>query len=103
MTISFRVDDTKTITGRLTSPIIFYSTHKNGSGGAVVVTFPSVGPNKYTINDALTKTPTASSVAAGDTALFHFPVKIYGTTVTVAYDTGTSITAAVIDLADTPV
>ena len=75
----------------------------NGSGGAVNVTFPTLPASKFTVNDPLTKTPSGGVVAAGDTALLGpFPTAIYGATVNVAYDTGTSITAAVIELEKTP-
>lgn len=73
----------------------------NGSGGNVNVTF-AVSASKYTVNDAITKTPNGP-VAAGDVGFYGpFPTAIYGNTVNVDYDTGTSITAAVVQLEDTP-
>lgn len=74
----------------------------NGSGGDLNVTFPSVPASKYTINDALTKTP-LGPIANGDIGFYGpFPTAIYGNTVEVAYDTGTSVTAAVVTMQDTP-
>jgi hypothetical protein len=70
----------------------------NGSGGNVVLTL-NVPAGDRTYNKAYTKTFT---VAAGDTGVFGpFPPSVYNQsdqTVTVAWDTGTSITAAVVDL-----
>lgn len=73
------------------------------SGGTVNVTFTSVGPNKHTLNDTLTQTPAGGAVTAGKIGVFGpFPTAIYGGTVTIGYDTGTNVTAAVVELEDTP-
>lgn len=73
------------------------------SGGTVNVSFSSIGPNKYTLNDTLTQTPSGGAVTTGKIGVFGpFPTAIYGSTVTVSYDTGTSVTAAVVELAGTP-
>lgn len=74
------------------------------SGGTVNVTFKLVGPNKHTLNDTLTQTPSGGAVTTGKIGVFGpFPTAIYGPTVTVGYDTGTNVTAAVVELADTPI
>lgn len=74
----------------------------NNSGGDVNPTF-TVGPNKYTLNNQITKTPNGP-VSASDSGLYgFFPTAMYGTTVTVNWDTGTSIEAAVVELEDTPI
>lgn len=71
------------------------------AGGTVNVSF-TVGPNKHTLNDTLTQTPAGGAITNGKYGVFMFPTAIYGATVTVGYDTGTSVTAAVVELADTP-
>ena len=74
---------------------------KNGSGGNVNLTY-SVGATKYTLNDAVTKTP-AGPVAAGDTGFYGpFPQAQYGATVNLDWDTDTSITVAVVETLSTP-
>ena len=71
------------------------------SGGAVTPTF-ALSASKYTANDAITKTPN-TPIADGNYGIYGpFPTAIYGATVNVDYDTGTSVTAAVIELEDTP-
>jgi hypothetical protein len=74
---------------------------ENASGGNVNATF-TVGASKYTVNDAITKTPNGP-VAAADVGLYGpFPTAIYGSTVTVNWDVGASISVAVVELEDTP-
>lgn len=73
------------------------------TGGTVNVSFKLVGPNARTLNDTLTQTPAGGAVATTKYGVFGpFPTAIYGATVTVGYDTGASVTAAVVELADTP-
>ncbi len=74
---------------------------ENASGGNVAPTFP-LGATKYTANDAITKTPNGP-VAAADVGFYGpFPTEIYGSTVTVNWDVGGSISAAVIEMERTP-
>lgn len=70
------------------------------TGGAVVVTAKAIGPNKYTLNAAATKA--LGTVADGKIGTFAFDPAIYGTTVTVGFDTGANVKAAVVDYEDTP-
>jgi hypothetical protein len=66
---------------------------KNASGGNVVCTVTAAA-NRETFNKAWTKTLT---VAGGDTGqLGPFPTQIFGTAPAIAWDTGTSISAAVV-------
>ena len=72
------------------------------AGGAVAPTFKAIGASKYTLGLAATRVP-ASPVGSGKVGVYGpFPTQIYGNVVTVGYDTGTDVTAAVIELADTP-
>ena len=72
------------------------------TGGGVAPTFKSIAASKYTIGIAATRVP-ATPVAAGKIGFYGpFPTAIYGTTVTVGYDTGTDVTAAVVEMAPTP-
>jgi len=74
----------------------------NASGGNVTPTFGPLLASKYTVNDALTKTP-ASPIATLKQGFYGpFPTAIYGTTVVVNWDVGTSITAAVVETQRTP-
>ena len=69
--------------------------------GGVAPTF-ALTASKYTANDAITKTP-ATPVALNTTGVYGpFPTAIYGSAVTVNFDTGASVTAAVVELEDTP-
>ncbi|KKN71039.1 hypothetical protein LCGC14_0424560 [marine sediment metagenome] len=73
----------------------------NASGGNVTPTF-AVGASKFTVNDAITKTPNTPVAAAKVGFYGPFPTAIYGSTVTVNYDVGASITVAVVELEQTP-
>ena len=76
----------------------------NGSGGTLNVTYTLLPASKYTVNDVLTKTPSGGVVANGGQAfLGPFDPAIYGNTVTLAYDTDTSVTVAVVTMQDTPI
>lgn len=71
------------------------------TGGTVQPTF-DIGASKYTVNDAITKTP-SGPVGDGDVGIYGpFPTAIYGATVTVDYDTDTDVDVAVVELEDTP-
>ena len=75
----------------------------NASGGNCLITFPSVPASKFTINDVLTKTPDATTIANGKVAMYGpFTTAIYGGTVTIGYSTDTSVTVAVVTMPDTP-
>lgn len=71
----------------------------NGSGGNVTCTVTAVaGPS--TFNEAFTKSLT---VAAGDIGMMGpFPTAQFGNTIELSWDTGTSITVAVINETPTP-
>ena len=72
------------------------------TGGSVAPTFSAIGASKYTLGIAATRVP-ATPVTAGKIGVYGpFPTAIYGSTVTVSYDTGTDVTAAVVELAETP-
>lgn len=74
----------------------------NASGGNVTPTFGPLTASQYTVNDAITKTP-ATPVPTLKTGFYGpFPTAIYGPTVTVNWDTDTSITAAVVEVEATP-
>ena len=71
------------------------------TGGAVNPTFKSIGPNKYTMGVSAATRVCAEPIADGKIGVYGpFPTAIYGTTVTVTFDTGTAVTAAVVELAD---
>ncbi|HJW84758.1 MAG TPA: hypothetical protein VJ754_10680 [Anaerolineae bacterium] len=72
------------------------------AGGSVNPTFKALGASKYTIGLAATRVP-AAPVTDGKIGVYGpFPTAIYGTTVTVGYDTGTAVTAAVVEIEATP-
>jgi hypothetical protein len=73
------------------------------SGGSVNPTFAAIPASKYNMNGAPTTYTPATPVTTGKIGVYGpFPTAIYGTTVQVGYDTGTSVTAAVVELPDTP-
>jgi hypothetical protein len=72
------------------------------TGGAVNPTFSAIPASKYTLGITGSKVP-ATPVAATKIGVYGpFPTAIWGNAVTVSYDTGTSVTAAVVELAPTP-
>lgn len=72
------------------------------TGGAVNPTFKAIGASKFTLGLAATRVP-ATPVADGKIGVYGpFRPEIYGSTVQIGYDTGTSVTAAVVELVDTP-
>ena len=73
------------------------------TGGAVTATIKAIAASKFTLDGAATTKALDAPIADGKIGVFGpFPVAIYGTSVQVGYDTGTSVTAAVVELADNP-
>ena len=72
------------------------------ASGSVNPTFTSVAASRFTNGQTETKVP-ATPVTVGHVGLYGpFLTGIYGNTVTVSWDTDSGVTAAVVELTETP-